>query len=132
MDNAITDEAAIREYGLLWSDCQDLAYNEPENRLVLTVGEAAIAAVKTAGLDENFDPEHINLLLTDQENPDHDIDASWIASAVWAGGPVWEKQSDPTKRREFWTWWLDKAVPNAWASRGNSGTRKIAGNRGTQ
>ena len=39
--------------------------------------------------------------------------ASFTASMVDAGGAVWDNRGDPPRRRAFWEWWLDEAVPAA-------------------
>ena len=40
-------------------------------------------------------------------------DASFYAAVAWAGGATWEEVGDPARRREFWTWFLTKAIPAA-------------------
>ena len=41
-------------------------------------------------------------------------DASFYASLAWSGGATWENGAgDPIRRCEFWTWWLDEAIPEA-------------------
>ena len=40
--------------------------------------------------------------------------ASFFASLAWAGGAVWEGEvADANKRREFWTWFINDALPEA-------------------
>lgn len=54
----------------------------------------------------------------EDDETDADIDiwssdvAKWAVNAV--AGPVWKPDSDAAKRLEFWTWWLNQAVPAAW------------------
>ena len=41
-------------------------------------------------------------------------DASFYASLAWNGAAVWEEGiGDSAKRREFWTWFICEAVPQA-------------------
>lgn len=53
-----------------------------------------------------------------EDETDADVDiwssdtAKWAVNAI--AGPVWEPNSDNTKRLEFWTWWLTEAIPAAW------------------
>jgi len=42
--------------------------------------------------------------------------ASFTASMVAAGGPVWDDRGDRDRRRDFWRWWLRDAVPSALAA----------------
>ncbi|GAA1843617.1 hypothetical protein GCM10009687_06500 [Asanoa iriomotensis] len=44
-----------------------------------------------------------------------DWEASYFASIALAGGAVWEKAADPTRRRAFWLWYLRDAVPASYA-----------------
>jgi len=48
------------------------------------------------------------------------MDSSFFAAAAYAGGAVWDSDSDSLKRREFWEWWLNEAVPMAWDSEPDS------------
>jgi Immunity protein Imm5 len=91
---------------------------ELENMLEEEVGNveyagwAAVAAVVVAGCDE------------DLSDPDSDLDdldvevTSWsnayAASVAYANGAPSQPGSDVSHRREFWTWWLDEAVPAAY------------------
>ncbi|MBC6454922.1 MAG: hypothetical protein GDA43_18390 [Hormoscilla sp. SP5CHS1] len=34
--------------------------------------------------------------------------------AIAYSGSLWDPSNDASKRREFWEWWLDEAVKNAW------------------
>ena len=43
----------------------------------------------------------------------YDHDSASYAAIAYSGGVAWEKDSDPQKRLEFWTWWLNYAVPAA-------------------
>ena len=41
--------------------------------------------------------------------------AAFLASIAYCGGATWEKGvGDDLKRREFWEWFLDEAVPSLW------------------
>ncbi len=52
---------------------------------------------------------------SDAEDEYDTHDASFWASAAVAGGAPWDAGSDSQKRAEFWEWWLDEAVPAAYA-----------------
>lgn len=87
--------------------------------MAATVGFAAVQALTTAVVDEFFDPDEIELNLTDSEEFESN-DASFHAAVAYANGPVWEIDASPApnseKRRRFWEWWLTEAVPKSWLS----------------
>lgn len=90
-------------------DRQSLEYQKP-----ISAGFSAINALCTALQDEEFDSANINCDLTDTDVDAYDNDSSFWAAAAYANGGIWEPKSDAVKRREFWDWWLTKAVPSAW------------------
>lgn len=58
------------------------------------------------------------LMYVDEDTTDEDL-FSWIPdTAMWAStiyaGPVWIKNSNLTRRLNFWIWWLNEAIPKAW------------------
>jgi len=42
-------------------------------------------------------------------------DAAMFAVSAYAE-PQWDREYDPAKGHEFWTWWLREAIPMAWAT----------------
>lgn len=73
------------------------------------VGNVAIGTVLAALGDVDFRPDYLDVL-------DHELDYyenSLYAMAAYSGELPWGEQSDPNRRREFWQWWLDEAVPAA-------------------
>lgn len=40
-------------------------------------------------------------------------DACFFASLAIAGGAVWDGAGDPVRRRAFWQWYLDEAIPQS-------------------
>ena len=58
--------------------------------------------------------------ISDHSSSEMDIDpeqwdASFYASLAWAGGAVWEEVGDAGKRREFWIWFLNEALTQAFS-----------------
>ena len=44
--------------------------------------------------------------------------AAFLASMAYCGGATWEKGvGDDLKRREFWEWFLNEAVPSLWVGK---------------
>ncbi len=74
---------------------------------------AALDALFTALYDERYDPQNIDPLRPNDSIDAFDFDAPLSASLVYAEGGVWDKVSNPIKRREFWLWWLKDAVIDA-------------------
>ncbi|BAZ15341.1 hypothetical protein NIES4071_72130 [Calothrix sp. NIES-4071] len=105
---------AEKESQKFWREMQQLGYED--SGMAFTVGCAAVASLDTAIVDENFDLDEIDFNLTDNRDIEGN-DAAFFAACAYANGAVWETVSgrgDSAKRLEFWSWWLNVAVPNAW------------------
>ncbi|MGI2908085.1 Imm5 family immunity protein [Tolypothrix sp. VBCCA 56010] len=103
-----------KESQKFWREMQQLGYDD--SGMAFTVGCAAVASLDTAIFDENFDPDEIDFNLTDNQDIEGN-DAAFFAACAYANGAVWETisgKSDSAKRLEFWSWWLNVAVPSAW------------------
>jgi hypothetical protein len=98
---------------MFWGELEKMLY-EGEHLIELNVGFAAANVVTTALNDERFDPQQIEADVMDDDLDPYEWDASLYASAAAAGGFTWETGSDATRRREFWQWYLNEAVPGAW------------------
>ncbi len=120
-----------------WTMLSDFGFpekkNEPPQVLPVCVGVAACRVVRTACVDyqmllrqaeeqkrsqaeaEEGDVEG------DKEIEDGDRDAwgwdeSFFAAMACSGGTPWTPGSSTENRRAFWQWYLDQAVPEAYAS----------------
>ncbi len=105
---------AEKESQKFWREMQQLGYDD--SGMAFTVGCAAVASLDTAIFDENFDPDEIDFNLTDNQDIEGN-DAAFFAACAYTNGAVWDTisgKSDSAKRLEFWSWWLNVAVPNAW------------------
>jgi Immunity protein Imm5 len=86
-----------------------LAYRKQISQRALAAGEAARLVLAAVDLDDYA--EHP----PDAEDEDIDPDnweAAYVAAIAAAGYP----DEDVEARREFWRWYLDEAVPAAWAA----------------
>ncbi|MEC4816043.1 MAG: Imm5 family immunity protein [Scytonema sp. PMC 1069.18] len=110
----VSKALAEKESKQLWREIQQLGYDD--SGIAFSVGCAAVASLDTAIFDENFDADEIDFNLTDEQDTEGN-DTAFFAACAYANGPVWETisgKSDSAKRLEFWSWWLNIAVPNAW------------------
>lgn len=74
-------------------------------------GFAYISAVNSVLYDINFD----TLSIPEIESDPDDWTACFYASISYCGGATWEEGvGDDLKRREFWQWFLNDAVPALW------------------
>lgn len=96
-----------------WSVVEDLM-SEGKPFPAIYAGFAATKILATALYDEKFTPGKIEENLTEDNLDAESWDVSYWASLAYAGGSHWEKESSPTRRREFWQWYLNDAVPQAW------------------
>jgi hypothetical protein len=97
-----------------WVQLLDLGYKNEELQSILGAGFAALQALTVALQDEQFDGSEITLDTKDQDIDPETLDASFFAASAFAHGTIWEEESSSPKRREFWEWWLNEAVPSAW------------------
>ncbi|HEX3265586.1 MAG TPA: Imm5 family immunity protein [Candidatus Limnocylindrales bacterium] len=101
-DRGRLEDAANRLESLV----QDIdTHDDDELSLVTSVGWAATRAAWSAFAAE-FDEASMDA------DP-WEWTASFGASMVDAGGAVWDNRGDPARRRAFWEWWLEEAVPAA-------------------
>jgi hypothetical protein len=98
-----------------WGELESLLY-KGEHFASIYVGFAAANTVTTALNDERFHPLNIEDHLLDDDLDPYQWDASFYAAGAYAGGFTWEEGSSVVRRREFWEWYLDEAVPLAWNS----------------
>ncbi len=77
------------------------------------VGYASISAVAVAVHD--YDPE-VPLDYDDGDLTPDDWDDSYYADLAASGGEPGEDNSSNQRRREFWQWYLEQAVPQAYES----------------
>ena len=78
----------------------------------IAVGMAAARVVQTARLDYDLTPGDPSE--TDQDRDPFTWDESYLGSIAYAGGGTWQTKSSPARRREYWQWWLNQAVPEAY------------------
>jgi hypothetical protein len=74
----------------------------------ICVGYAAVRTMGVALKDEWMDGDE-----TLDEDRD-DWDAGFFACAAFSGAP-WGTNSDPRRRLQFWEWYIDDAVPQAYS-----------------
>lgn len=100
-----------------WAKLEQLAsnpeYQEAKYQRSTSAGLSAECALKTVLEDEVFEATHIDYSLTDLDQDAYEHDASFWAATAYSG-PIWEVDSDSSRRREFWVWWLNEAVSQAW------------------
>jgi len=74
---------------------------------------AIIASILTACRVNTWDG-----ITIEPEDDDRTLELDTLDAAGFAcdavAGPVWNLKSDPSKRLEFWTWWLTEAIPTVW------------------
>lgn len=105
----------------LW-DIQNNTFTKFENMMLdekfLLAGCVGIATLK-ALTTVLYDEKHIIFGKDsdyDESYDSYDWDTSYYSAMVYSGGGTWDENSDSTKRREFWLWYLDVAVPMAYVS----------------
>jgi hypothetical protein len=111
-ENRMVAEIAAEE-GSKWidhlSDASGELAIEPQ---VLCAGQTVVASLYEA---IGYDPFEDTLI--GENDTDADVDPFCSDAAKWAvaayAGPSWLPRSNLRKRREFWEWWLKKAIPTS-------------------
>lgn len=71
---------------------------------------AAYSAINTISCDTNFD-----MVGESERNiPSDDWDAGYYAALAVSGSAIWEAKRGTERRRSYWLWYLQNAVPLAW------------------
>jgi hypothetical protein len=98
-----------------WEKLEQLGYsfgNIAVHR-ALYAGNAAVEALFAV-----LDRPPFNQADIGESDTDADLDPWSSDTALWAvtaySGGTWEASADLSKRQEFWSWWLKKAIPTAW------------------
>lgn len=94
---------------------QDLAFEEDQISAFFAAESVLDSATLVLG-SRTFDPYAIEPNTQDEELDSDRWDSSYFAAAAFARGLLGDPQSNATKRREFWRWYLAEAVPEAWSS----------------
>ncbi|MDQ3930288.1 MAG: Imm5 family immunity protein [Chloroflexota bacterium] len=106
--------AVADELGQVWAQLEG-SHAEAEWQAHDRACNARQAAVQT--LAWLVDPWPSCRLMTEDETDWDLLDPICSDAAMWAvnayAGAVYDWVSDPTQRREFWTWWLHDAIPVA-------------------
>ncbi len=82
------------------------------------VGAAATAALSTAARDKRYSTVPIDA--DDYDLDSEDWDTSFMAAMASAGGEVGDPVASDERRRDFWEWYLQEAVPEAWRAAGRA------------
>jgi hypothetical protein len=110
-------DEAIRQTQTVRDELVALPAQRPLPQLERGVIEAVLHMYGIALYDLTWKPHRLDPNLSD-EDEEAEIegyrDVAGLAAALVAGGHVWDENSDPQKRRAYWTWWLREAVVAAY------------------
>lgn len=106
-------DSAWKRKNSFWGDLDNLLC-EGNHLTVVNVGFAAANVVTTSLVDERFDPQNLEEDILDDALDPYEWDAGFYASAAYSEGFSREEQSNRSRRREFWEWYLIEAVPSSW------------------
>ncbi len=115
LQNRIDLDTATSEKDEFWTALDDLS-GEDNFQEAVYAGYSANKTVATATFDEMFESDEISNDSTDGDLDPYEWDAGFYASMSFSVGAPWEKKSDTNRRRSFWEWYLQTAVPMAWKS----------------
>lgn len=98
------------EKEVLHTDSIDVMTKDAPYIKAVYAGLSCVAAANTSLYDDDLETIGLNEKAADPQ----DWEASFLSSLACCGGAVWEDEGDNQKRREFWSWYLNQAIPFAW------------------
>lgn len=108
----ITQREARRGRSHLMSVLLDCDAEPAEKQPALSAGEAATRAVYVAMHDENADQAE----LLDEDLDASDWDCAFWGACAWSGAIPGQAGWNQEAYKEYWLWYLDEAIPEAWES----------------
>ena len=108
----ITRREARCGRGHLMSVLLDCDAEPAEKQPALSAGEAATRGVYVAMHDEDADQAE----LLDDDLDASDWDCAFWGACAWSGGIPRLEGWNQHAYKEYWLWYLDEAIPEAWAS----------------
>lgn len=112
-DGKIDDESMREEYDIYSVKMDNLSSRDLKYQLAAGVGTAACQALFVARHDECFGEVDEYPDATEEGMDPDEWDAAFYISIAVAG-PKWIEGASIEKRRQFWNWYLDEAVPQAY------------------
>jgi hypothetical protein len=98
------------ENEILYADCVNMISDSKITAHVIYASFACNAAANTVLYDSDFE----SLGVSEKIAAPEDWDASFYSSIAHCGAATWEEKGDNNKRKKFWVWYLNKAIPYAW------------------
>jgi hypothetical protein len=98
------------ENEILYARCVDMVSNSNFSAQVIYASFACNAAANTVLYDNDF----ASLGVSEKIAAPEDWDASFYSSIAHCGAATWEGTGDNDKRKKFWVWYLNAAIPYAW------------------
>lgn len=108
--NSSGDTVTIRELGGLKTDLDNKLLLGERFFAAVCAGFATWAVVRDV-LDTGHAP--VEDAATELQTDPESWDACFLASLAISGGATWDDSGDSTKRRRFWDWYLESAIPEA-------------------
>ena len=106
-----SSEDALKQQNTFFAELGDV----PDEQLPSAcTGYASVQAVTVAAVDQDENNDELDE--TDQDLDAYIWDSSYYASMAAANGDSSVPDSSISRRRDFWRWWLDQAVPQAYLS----------------
>lgn len=108
-------ETGLAMYDEYWSYFDNKTSEDPAaaGSPQISIGYGAALCFYVALIDENFEPDQLELELEDAEDP-YEMDVAQLVANAWASGGPGGPDFERLKRMEFWRWWLTEAVGQAW------------------
>ncbi len=112
-EGKISWEELMDKGNTYWTEMDDLGNSHPKYQMASLIGYAAIDTLGIARLDTEFGEQDEYPDNLDGDFDPYGWDASFYISGAVAGFK-WIKGASVERRRQFWNWYLDKAVPEAY------------------
>lgn len=99
--------------GSYWTEMDNLGNEKPKYQLPSYIGYAPAKTIGIARFDEDFGPDDQSPDALDDDEDPYSWEADFYVSGAIAGFK-WLDGSSVEKRRQFWNWYLEQAVPRAY------------------
>jgi hypothetical protein len=108
----VTKEDYLNVYNRLKKHFEMMECEMESKQLQIASGFAALSAMMVAIYDENFGSEEDNLGVDEQTIDPDELDTTFYAATSYSNGTIWDEDSNSDKRKDFWTWYLNNAIPS--------------------
>lgn len=113
LEKTVDKELAEQETDRAWDYLEQRAEDDVDSSAFYAASAAVEALLRIIGRRGRWENKFITPQYSEADLDPWSSDvAHWAVSAY--AGTVWQNDVEAPKQLQFWTWWLEEAVPTAW------------------